>query len=194
MKTCLMAALLVLAGLQSDVLADTNSFYYGTRQVDGKTYHVYLHDYGGRAELWFRVRKDASTNGDIKVLDLVPQTKSVPNNTTLQQFAKTLCTVKSVYDGGKTVLGCASVAGSAVCLSASVPTGGVAAVACTTTFRYAATKGLVDCVDGISDWIASSLGKDRDWALFKTGVNISDKQWLGALNSAVDAACAEMRK
>lgn len=169
--------------------AQAGCYYYGTRVVGGKTWHVSLETSGTRADLWYRRVRNACSAGDFKALSLEARQQSKNPMLSLKDFAKGFCTIKSVYDGGKTVVGCASTAGSAVCLTASVPTGGTAAALCSATLGYTIAGGARDCVMGLGGWISSKLGMEREWNLVAYQVSVGSGQWTAAISAAIDMAC-----
>ena len=160
-----------------------------TTKYKGKTYTVDVTPVCDSATIYFRVKANACSVGDIYVGKLTRSTKTVKKNETLKQAAATLCTVKNVYDNGKMVLGCAASAGSAVCLLASVPTGGTTAIVCSGAVAFTANSGLKDCVQGVSDKIASYLAGERNWKAFATGYGIGSGSWTSAIDNAIDWAC-----
>ena len=194
-RKTMFALLVAILALPLIAEADENIYCYGPRLVNGRIYYIYLHEYNGtRAELWFRVKKDACSYGDIKVLEIVPRARRLDPKKSLVDIAKTLCEVKKIYDNGKTVVGCVSTTITGVCLVASVPSGGTAAFVCNVSITYTVSKGFVDCVTGIIDWIGSTLTNDRDWAVFRFTTSISTSQMKDAVSYAIDAACAELKQ
>jgi hypothetical protein len=173
--------------------AGTNMYYYGTRNVQSKTYYVYLEEYSGQAELWFRVKKDACSAGDVKVLVVQRNKQTIDPKKTLVQAAQALCSVKGVYDNAKTAAGCGSTAITGVCLAASVPSGGTVAALCSTSIAYTVTKGFADCAMGIADWVGAKLAGDSDWAVIATQVSIASGQWASAIDYAIDYACIQVK-
>jgi hypothetical protein len=169
--------------------AHAGCYYYGTRVVNGKTWHVSLETSGTQANLWFRRVKNACSAGDFKALTLTASRKSKSSTLTLKDFAKGFCTVKRVYDNGKTAVGCASTAGAAVCLTASAPTGGTTAVLCSAAVGYSVTTGASDCVMGLAGWISSKLGAEREWNLIAYQASVASGQWSSAVSAAIDMAC-----
>ena len=183
--------MLVLFGAAiAESRADTNVYSYGPRTVQGRTYWIYLQDYGGYAELWFRVAPNRCSRGDVKAMTIERRVQRIDPRQPLKDAARAFCFVKRIYDNGRTVAGCGSVALSGVCLAANAPFGESTAAVCTPTLAYALNGGFVDCVRGIRDWIGSKLAGDRDWAIIATAVNLRNRQWQDAISYAIDIACA----
>lgn len=165
----------------------------GTAKVKGKTYYVDVQKSGTSAGVWFRLRPNACSPQDILVATISAAAVSTSPRLTLMQVARGICSIKGIYDGGKTVLGCGSTALTGVCILGSVPTGGAAAVVCSASIVYTAEKGFTDCLDGLRDNIVGSLMGDRNWSALMTGVKIGTGQWGQALDRAIDLACSNLR-
>ena len=148
------------------VAATVDAASVATTRYMGKTYTVDVLTAGSSATVYFRVKANTCTAGDIYIGTLTRSTKTVKKNETLRQVAAGLCSIKRTYDTGKMIAGCTATAGSAICLLASVPTGGTTAVLCSASVVYTASSGLKDCVLGVSGAIASYLGHERNWSAF----------------------------
>lgn len=151
--------------------------------LEGKKYFVDVRTSNGKADIWFTEKSKSSSLGDKLIFTMVVM------NTTFGDATKRFCNAKKVIDGGKTVLGCLSVVGAAGCAMATVATDGAAAVLCTSTWAYAESKGIKDCVLGISDIIAEQLKKDPQWITFKGAANLTDKNYEDVIDNTIDALC-----
>jgi hypothetical protein len=182
-------------GLQT--LAKTTAsmaiYYNGTKTVQGKKYFVYLQVYCDRGELWFRTGQNMCSSGDLLVLTVYHDSRTIKKGQTLVDVAKALCNIKRIYDGGKMAVGCASTGITGVCLIASVPTEGGAALVCSASIGYTVKTGLVDCVRGIVDWIGSKIAGDAKWAIVAAQYNVNLGKWDDVISYAIDAACSQVR-
>ncbi len=157
--------------------------------MDGKTYYVDLvKNNATSATVWFRAYPNACSRYDIRGMELVGQ------KLTLRDAGQLICRAKAVYDGGKTVAGCAATVGTGICGVATVPSGGTAAAVCGAVVTYTVSKGFADCLYGISDLIAAKLGYDRDWSLVRFQASVGAGQWATAIDKAIDAACADVKR
>jgi hypothetical protein len=159
----------------------------GSFSHNGRTYSVDVAVAGRLATVWLRTRPDANTPGAFKYMVLEA------SRVKLSDAARFACRAKSAYDSGKGIAGCAATIGSGVCLVASVPSGGAAAVLCSGTIMYTADKGLADCVDMVSSAIAAKLKYEREWQNLQLQAAISSGQWGAAIEKAIDMACADMK-
>lgn len=134
------------------------------------------------AEVWFRVYSNACSFGDRKAAVL---TRAVQ---TLSSAKQTICTLKPYYDWGNFALGCGSVVGSAVCIAATVPSGGTAAAACGTVLTYGLTTGYLQCLNSVSDIIGTYLAGSSYYPI-AIQTALSTGQIGSAISSSIDWAC-----
>jgi hypothetical protein len=184
-----MAVIMVALVLASSLLTPRPAAAQTVRQVwyNGRTYYVDVLTCGQSATVWFRVRANACSSGDIKVATMQAATR------TRSSVMQTICRYKDYYGTGKGVVGCVSTVGAGVCIYATAQSGGTLGAVCYTTIVYGANKGLADCLDLASSSIADYLGYGQAWATVRTTVYISAGQWSQAIDSAIDVACKDVR-
>ena len=184
-----MAVIMAVLVLASSLLTPRPAAAQTVRQVwyNGRTYYVNVLTCGQSATVWFRVRANACSSGDIKVATMQATTKS--RSSVLQ----TICRYKGYYDTGKGVVGCVSTVGAGVCIYATAQSGTALGAVCYTTIVYGLNKGLADCLDLASTGIAEYLGYGQAWAGVRTTVYISGGQWSQAIDKAIDMACYDVR-
>lgn len=194
-KQVLMALVAVMAAIVGFLAGadEARADIVATRVVNGRTYYVDVVKRGDQAEVWLRVQRNASSIGDMKGLTITRRSMTKAATVTLTQAAQTVCTVKAAYENGKTILGCAATVTTGVCVVAAVPSGGTSAVVCEALASYTLTKGLADCIDGVSELIVTSLVGDSNWNAYMAGYSLSSAQWSSAINRAIDAGCANIR-
>lgn len=188
MKVTITRALVwVLTALAIAIKAEATSVT--TTKHNGKTYTVDVTTSGTSATIYFRVKPNACSAGDLYIGKFALSTKTVKKGQTIKQAAATLCTVKNVIDDAKTAVGCATSLGSVVCLMGSVPEGGITAVLCSGMIEHTLDSGLMDCVKGVADKIASHLAGDKNWKKFALAYNINYGSLTSAINAGIDLAC-----
>ena len=192
MKAVTLKSMVVAAGLALvlglSATGQANATVVGTAKFQGKTYYVDVLKCGATATVWFRVKANACSLGDFQAMNLKA------NNMTMTDAAKLICRAKSVYDGGKTLVGCGATIATGLCAAGAAPTGGATVAICSGAIMYTADKGLADCIDGVSGYIASFLGQDKVWAAAGFSAKLAGGQWTGAIDKAIDAACADLKK
>lgn len=159
----------------------------GKVQYQNRSYYVFIHVQGNYASIWFRVKPDMSTRGDIKVMEI-----TALNFSNIEAAKKAICRAKSTYDNSKALLGCGATIGSGICVATAAPSAGGSLLACQAVISYTASKGLADCIDGVSGAIANYLGKGADWDRMRMGAKIATGQWAEAIDKAIDIACADV--
>lgn len=180
----LLGAAITLTGLQS-----ASATVVTTTRLNNKTYYVDVLPSGSSADVWFRTSQYACSPSDIYVAKITRGTVKVAAKQAISQAASAFCSLKQVYDNGKTAVGCAATAGTAVCLASSVPTGGTTAVLCTVAVKYTITKGAKDCFLGVSNTVASWLAGERTWAAYAAGYSVGRSSWGNAIDHAIDWGC-----
>jgi hypothetical protein len=160
--------------------------YLGKVSTSGKTYYAYMQTNGKKSEVWLRVKKDSCSNGDIKYMGLTV------SKSTLKDVARSICRAKSYYNKGRTVVGCLSTAGTVICGAATASSGGAAASVCTGVIYYTGSTGLQDCVQGISELIASAFGRQKEVKAIITQTKISSGQFVSAIDDIIDLACDDI--
>jgi hypothetical protein len=143
---------------------------------------------GRNASVWLRVNPHECGKDDVKVMELKAQ------NLHVAEAAKLACRAKEIYDGGKTIVGCAATIGTGVCAVSAVPSAGATAAVCTSTLLYTVDKGVADCLMGVSDAIASSLGYEKEWAIVAAKAAIDTGQFAIAIDKMIDGVCADIKK
>ncbi|MGA2914742.1 MAG: hypothetical protein ABSE89_01815 [Sedimentisphaerales bacterium] len=169
-----------------------------TTKYNGKTYTVDVIPSCTTATIYFRVKPNTCSAGDIYIGKFALSTIKVKKGQTIKQAAATICTVKNVYDDGKTAVGCAASLGSVACVVGGVATApaggtGIVAVVCTGTITYTLNSGLKDCVEGVGDKIASYLAGERNWKAFVTGYGIGTGSMTTAIDAGIDLACTYVK-
>ena len=61
-----------------------NSYYLGTRVVHGKKFYVTLEDSGGTAQVWFRVKQNTCSSGDMLVATISGKKVTITAKTTVK--------------------------------------------------------------------------------------------------------------
>ncbi len=186
----LISAVVALAGLMTGT---AKADVIGTTTYKGKTFYVDVQPNGSTADIWFRVSKSACSTGDKHIAQISRSTKAVKKGVTLKDVASTACTVKEVYDTGKTVAGCAASLTTAACLAASAPVGETTAVLCLASLDYTIDKGAADCFFGVSNKVAEWLAGSANWNSFASGYKVGTKQWGDAIDHAIDLACSYVK-
>jgi hypothetical protein len=151
--------------------------------VRGRVYYLDVAVAGRKATVWLRVRANASSVADVRAAELSVGSGKFPDP------AVALCTAKRYYDGGKTLIGCVASAGALACTAGAVPTGGTVLALCSATVLYAANQGFAACLDGVSGEIARRLGREADWNTVRLLAKVSDAQFIGAIDKAIDLMC-----
>jgi hypothetical protein len=180
----LLGAAITLASIQP-----ASATVVTTTQLNNRTYYVDVLPSGSSADVWFRTSQYACSPSDIYVAKITRGTVKVAAKQSISQAASAFCSLKKVYDNGKTAVGCAATAGTAVCLASSVPTGLTTAVFCSVAVKYTITKGAKDCLLGVSNTVAGWLAGERNWSAFATGYNVRTASWGNAIDSAIDWGC-----
>jgi len=157
-----------------------------TVKYQGKSYFVVLYVQQNSCNVWLRSRPDMSSKDDMKIMEV-----TVKNFSSLDAAAKTICSVKSTYDKGKTLVGCGASVGAGICVAG---TGPGSAVMCQALISYTTSKGLADCIDGVGGAIANYLGRGEEWDKVRMIGKISTGQFAEAIDKAIDVACTEVQK
>ena len=157
----------------------------GQIRYKSKIYYVDVIISGNAAKVWARTNKNMCSTTDFVLTNL-----SVSKET-LNDAKKKVCRVKKTYDNGKTIAGCAATVGTGICAIVTGATEGSTAILCYSVWDYTVDKGFADCVSGIKDKIADFLGASREWAVYRTAVNVDAGKWKNAISSSIDAMCAD---
>lgn len=147
--------------------------------------YITYESFNGRAEIWSRTRMRQSNGTDIKIMDmkmLVKATEEIAMNA--------ICSGKKVYDGGKTILGCGSVVGSAACIVTGGG-GGVGVPVCAVTMTYAATTGMVDCISGVTSAIGEKFGQED---AVQAAMAMNQASISNAISLTIDEACKDWKR
>ncbi len=187
----LLIALLVTAfvGFTNTAKADI----IGTTTYKGKTFYVDVRPSGSNADIWLRVSKSACSTGDKHVALISRSTKVVKKGVTVKDVASTVCSVKELYDSGKTAAGCLATGATAMCLAASAPMGETTAVLCLASLDYTIDKGAADCLEGVSNKVAEWLVGSAGWNSFAAGYKVGALQWKDAIDHTIDLACSHVK-
>ncbi len=158
----------------------------GSTTFKGKTYFVDVIVSGTSATIWLRTNQNMCTTNDIRVLQLSA------SNSSLKSAGVTICRAKRVYDAGKTIAGCLSIAASGACAAATVATEGAAAAFCSAVFVYSVDYGVRNCIDGVSNNIANYLGASP-WASFAIKAGLTTGKFSSVIDTAIDSACQDIK-
>lgn len=175
----------LVVALSCTLCGEASAEVVGSTQWSGKNYYVDVQNRNGTATVWLRLRKNASSTGDINALTLNYQSTTI-------NAARKLCSAKKFVDKSKMVVGCASSVGTGVC-ALTGGGAGVGMVVCGISAQYAAQRGFRDCINGMSDEIASYLRMQNEWRAFAAGNSISMGNWADAIDRGIDAACDDPR-
>ncbi|MBI1926992.1 hypothetical protein HYR99_22460 [Candidatus Poribacteria bacterium] len=157
-----------------------------TVQWRGKPYYVDVVTVGQKASVWLRVKPNASSAEDIKILKL--EARNMP----FDDAMKLVCRAKEVYDSGRTIIGCAATVGSGACIAGAVPSGGATVAVCSASLTYTFDRGLQDCVVGVSDFIAARLIKSSEWPIVAEKAAVDTGQFGDAISRMIDTICADI--
>lgn len=152
--------------------------------VNGNKYFITLEKYNDKSEIWARHQLKMSHYLDERIMVIQTQTINKEDAMNL------VCRSKKVFDGGKTIVGCASAVGSAVCIG-TVGGGGIGVPVCSVMVMHTASGGLVDCVAGITSTISRHFGKqDFGYTVEQLAVTAS---WTSLVSAAIDGACEDWK-
>ena len=155
---------------------------------NGRPYWVDVQPSSNTAQVWFRVRplSGSYTPGDFPVM------RVRASATSYKSAVRTACHVWQAYDDTKTVIGCASTIGSAACIVATPASGGTAALVCGAVVTYTASKGLTDCIFGVSGRVAEYLGAKPAFRAAAYTAKVGTGNLVGGMEQAIGLACDDV--
>jgi hypothetical protein len=136
-----------------------------TVKVQSKTYYLDVIGSGTNASVWFRVKPNTCSAGDIKIADVAAKVA------TKSQALSNICSKKNFFDNMQVVAGCGSVVGVGVCYAAGLGLSFVAgpeigipfAYGCTVTLTaYARATGMKGCMMGVVEIAAKQFTSNKN--------------------------------